>query len=59
MAYVLRKQGEFTASREAAFKAFRSPSFMDNIGSKTKALLIAIVREMEWRLRREQLQPKP
>jgi hypothetical protein len=56
---VLRKQGEFTASREAAFKAFRSPSFMDNIGSKTKALLIAIVREMEWRLRREQLQPKP
>jgi len=51
MAYLLRKQGEFTASRAAALKAFHSPFFMDNVGSKTKALLAAIAREMEWRLR--------
>ncbi|MGP8261125.1 MAG: glycosyltransferase [Acidobacteriaceae bacterium] len=52
MAYLLRKQGEFTASRVAALKAFRSPSMMDNVGSKTKALLAAVVRESQWRLRR-------
>lgn len=51
MAYALRKQGDFTASREAAWKAFSSPSIMDNVGSKTKALLAAAVRELEWRLR--------
>lgn len=49
MAYLLRKQGDFIASREAALKAFRSPSLIDNCGSKTKALLAAFVREMEWR----------
>jgi hypothetical protein len=51
MAYALRKQGDFTASREAAWKAFSSPSIMDNAGSKTKALLAAAVRELEWRVR--------
>ena len=50
IAYLLRKQGDFTASREAAFKAFCSPSLMDNVGSKTKALLASLVREAEWRL---------
>ena len=53
MAYFLRKQGDFIASREAALKAFRSPALLDNVDSKTKALLAAIVREMEWRLGRE------
>jgi hypothetical protein len=47
----LRKRGEFTASREAAVRAFRSPALMDNLGSKTKALLAAVVREVEWKLR--------
>jgi glycosyltransferase involved in cell wall biosynthesis len=51
LAYFLRKQGEYTASREAAFKAFRSPATMDNCGSKTKALLAAVAREVEWRFR--------
>jgi glycosyltransferase involved in cell wall biosynthesis len=58
MAYLLRKQGEFTASRVAAFKAFRSPSFMDNCGSKTKALLAALTREAQWRMRSRATQPK-
>ena len=51
IAYALRKQGDFTAAREAAFKAFRSPAFMDNCGSKVKALLIAIVCETQWKFR--------
>jgi glycosyltransferase involved in cell wall biosynthesis len=49
MAYALRKKGDFTGSREAAWKAFRSPSLLDNVGSKAKSLLAAVVREMEWR----------
>ena len=51
VAYWVRKRGDFTASREAALKAFCIPFFMDNIGSKTMALLAAIVREAQWRLR--------
>jgi glycosyltransferase involved in cell wall biosynthesis len=50
IAYDLRKNGEFTASRKAALKAFLSPSLMDNVRSKTKTLLAAAVREIEWRL---------
>jgi glycosyltransferase involved in cell wall biosynthesis len=45
MAYLLRRQGDFSASREAALKAFRSPALLDNCGSKTKALLIAVLSE--------------
>ena len=52
IAYLLRKQGDFTGSREAAFKAFRSPSLVDNLGSKTKALLASLLREAGWRIRR-------
>jgi len=51
MAYQLRKQGDFVASREAAFKAFCSPSLMDNSRSKAKSLLAAVIREAQWRLR--------
>jgi hypothetical protein len=51
MAYQLRKQGNFTASREAAFKAFSSPALMDNCASKTRALLAAILRETESKFR--------
>jgi hypothetical protein len=51
MAYALRKQGDFIASREAAWKAFWSPSLLDNIRSKTKSLVAAVVREIEWRFR--------
>ncbi len=58
MAYLLRKQGEFTASRVAAFKAFRSPSFMDNCGSKTKTLLASLTREAQWRMRGKPSEPK-
>lgn len=52
MAYLLRKQGDFTASRKAAFKAFREPFLLDQCGSKTKTLLASFVREAEWRLKR-------
>jgi glycosyltransferase involved in cell wall biosynthesis len=51
MAYLLRQQGEFTASRVAALKAFRSPALMDNLGSKSKALLASFAREAEWQIR--------
>ncbi len=51
LAYLLRKQGEFTASRAAAMKAFGAPALRDNVGSKTKALLAAMLREMQWRMR--------
>jgi glycosyltransferase involved in cell wall biosynthesis len=51
MAYALRQQGDFAASREAAVKAFCSPSLTDNLESKTKSLLAAIVREAEWRIK--------
>jgi hypothetical protein len=51
MAYLLRKQGDYAASRKAAVKAFRAPAPMDNLGSKTKALLAAVIREAERKLR--------
>ena len=51
MAYMLRQQGEFKASRAAAMKAFGAPYAMDNVASKTKALLAATLREMQWRMR--------
>ncbi len=51
MAYALRKKGNFSESRAAAFKAFWAPRLMDRVGSKTKALIAAVVREAEWRLR--------
>jgi glycosyltransferase involved in cell wall biosynthesis len=51
IAYWVRKQGDFVASRDAAVKAFRSPNAMDNLSSKSKSLLAALVRETEWRIR--------
>jgi glycosyltransferase involved in cell wall biosynthesis len=51
IAYLLRKQGDFSASREVALKAFRSPAPMDNVGSKIKSLLIAVWSEAGWKLR--------
>jgi glycosyltransferase involved in cell wall biosynthesis len=51
MAYVLRAQGDFSASREAALKAFCATFFVDNIGSKSKMLLSSLMRETEWRFR--------
>ncbi|HXC95511.1 MAG TPA: glycosyltransferase [Edaphobacter sp.] len=51
VAYILRKQGDYRGSREAAVKAFRSPSLLDNIPSKTKSLIAAVVREAQSRLR--------
>ncbi|MDP9051298.1 MAG: glycosyltransferase [Acidobacteriota bacterium] len=51
IAYLLRKQGDFVGSRQAAFKAFSSPFLLDNFGSKSKSLLAAVIRETQWRLR--------
>jgi glycosyltransferase involved in cell wall biosynthesis len=52
MAYLLGKQGNFPGARQAALQAFRSPSLLDNCGSKVKTLLAATIHEMEWRVRR-------
>jgi len=54
MAYVLREQGRFAAAREAALKAFRSPDAMDNVGSKFRVLLAAVLHEAGAKLRRGQ-----
>jgi glycosyltransferase involved in cell wall biosynthesis len=51
MAYALRKRGEFSESRIAAWKAFSSPALTDDFASKSKGLLAAVVREMEWRIK--------
>lgn len=51
ISYFQRKRGEFVKSRQAALKSFFAPTLMDNLGSKTKTLAAAVVREMEWRLR--------
>jgi len=51
IAYLLRKQGKFAESRRAAVEAFRSPAITDNIATKTKALVAALVREAQWRKR--------
>lgn len=58
MAYALRKKGEFRASRVAALKAFRAPSFLDNGGSKTKTLFASLIREAQWRLRTKLIETK-
>jgi hypothetical protein len=53
IAYWLRQQGDFVGSRQTAFKAFQAPFLLDRLGSKTKALLAALVHELKWRLRGE------
>jgi glycosyltransferase involved in cell wall biosynthesis len=52
MAYALRKQGDFAASREAALKAIRAPDLMDNCGSKIKTLTLAVLSDIGSRFRR-------
>jgi len=54
MAYVLREQGDFAAARDAALRAFRSPDPMDNLGSKSRALLVALFSELISKLRRRE-----
>jgi glycosyltransferase involved in cell wall biosynthesis len=54
MAYTHRKQGDFAASRRAALMALRTPALMDNLGSKSKALLVAVLSEVGSKLRRRQ-----
>jgi hypothetical protein len=56
LAYLLRKQGQFNESREAAIKAFISPFLLDNCMSKSKSLIAALVREAEWRIRKRDSQ---
>ena len=50
MAYLLRKEGKFSESRQAAVKGFLAPAPLDNLGSKSKSLIASLVREVEWRL---------
>jgi glycosyltransferase involved in cell wall biosynthesis len=49
ISYWVGKQGDFTASRKAALRAFRAPFLMDRFDSKTKVLLASLVHEAEWR----------
>lgn len=58
IAYIVRKNGDFSGSRQAAVKAFTSPAAFDNLGSKTKALIAAVVREAQWRLGSKKAQPE-
>lgn len=51
LAYHLRQQGDFLASRQAAWKAFTAPAPLDNIPEKLKSLLASTVRETQWRLK--------
>ena len=55
ISYALRKQGNFTASRQAAIKAFRAPALMDNWGGKIKTLLAVVVSQAQWKFRRGRL----
>lgn len=57
IAYLLRKQGDYVASRQAAIKAFRSPPMLERLGSKTKSLVASLSREAQWRLRGSPKQP--
>lgn len=50
MAFLLRKQGRFAESRQAAIKGFLAPAPLDNLGSKSKSLIASVMREAEWRL---------
>jgi glycosyltransferase involved in cell wall biosynthesis len=50
VAYLLRKQGAFSESRKAAFKAFSAPFVMDRLSSKTVSLAASLMREAEWRI---------
>ncbi len=52
IAYILRQQGKYSESREAAWRAFRSPAVGDRVGSKTKALAASLVRELQCRIPR-------
>lgn len=51
VAYYLRKEGDFRGSRAAAVKAFCSPAPLDNLSSKTRSLLAAVVRDAQSRFR--------
>lgn len=50
VAYLLRKEKDFIGSRKAAVQAFVAPALLDNVASKSKALLAAVTRELQWRL---------
>jgi glycosyltransferase involved in cell wall biosynthesis len=50
IAYWVRKEGNFAESRQAAVKAFRAPFLIDRLGSKSKSLIAAVVREAQWKL---------
>jgi glycosyltransferase involved in cell wall biosynthesis len=53
MAHLYRMQGDYTAYRNAAFRAFCSPALMDNVASKSKTLLAAVARHTLWRFQRQ------
>ena len=57
IADLLREQGDFVGSRQAAFRAFRSPFIIDNLRSKARSLLAALVRETQWRIRGRRAAP--
>jgi glycosyltransferase involved in cell wall biosynthesis len=52
IAHLLRNEEEdFVGSRSAAWKAFCSPYWHDNLASKIKSLALSSLQEMAWRIR--------
>jgi glycosyltransferase involved in cell wall biosynthesis len=58
MAYILRQEGKFVESRQAAVQAFLATSPMVDIGQKAKSLAVSLVREVHWRLKGSPRIPK-
>ena len=51
IAHQLRKNRDFSAARQAAFKALRTPDATDNVVSKIKTVIASIVFEALWKAR--------
>ncbi len=52
LAYQLRLHGDLKAARQTALKAFLAPAVRDNLTSKTRTLLVALLMEIASRWRR-------
>jgi len=55
----LRTQGEYSASRAAAWKAFSLPALGDNLASKTKALSAALIHETKYKIGKRRSKERP
>ena len=51
MAYILRQEGKFVESRQAAMKSFFATAPTIDVRPKSKALTASLIREAQWRLK--------